>query len=920
LEQKGRKLQLIQKGSGSSPKFSSRKELPRANGMLGLQIEAPQDVPERARADKLVRRVFPQGTLKGIVRGEKAWDLRVIVDSAEDTSIIRLFGPEVTLSLAETERGQQFLTTLCSLPYSGAEILDHGLIDGQLYYRRPFFPSTLHERLQSQERFSYRSALGISLEVIRILRLWHENGVLHGHLTPSNICFSSLGEIAVVDSCVRLGQLRAAKEIGIREDEDKITEKYFAPETQADGDFSAASDIFALGHLIQDLFRKVKRRPRNAETLDPELEWMNTDDLEALRELSTSMCDERVEARPPLEYVERLLESRSMRERVEQGESIKAEPPKSGTPRIEVPQAEPDIIQQNTPAVPPEIRPEEALTFFKERIALSEDSLRSDIEKTFAREPQIPIVSEPQSRELISKLEVPPLEDSAVESFPVLTSQPTEESNGLPKEVIKDVVENEELKVPNNSLKYAVVALSLLCAFLAYRLLFAADGYNGEFSELSDSELNAAWESSVPSEMSLVAAAAVQSPDSGNAAQQKTAERIILKSAFAEGRFSDLVNYPLIRQAFDPRWEKKLNQDDRRVTFTIALGKLLGEKHLPKERIELGSINPGVLLSILSSLGNVPGVSQIPATRLTLLPPPLNFAFQQLVEGNPSMLCGDPAILGLARLQGRELITVDDTLSYLKEDTERRLRALAILLAESRVKAQQLVELLLNHPNLRLDHELIRWGIKVKLNTWTDHPATDQLFILSGLKPPSPLGRLEYVQLLAHPAPKMRQIAIEGVINQIPLAHPGAVPILNKLKENPELLSGSQTLELAQFLEKPEKATRESVQHWCETRPTSSVMADLLSSTADQAASTTLDSNLSLCLQSADWKPTIDQLRRLSHHPDSLTRVFIYTKLLDLGNRDPGLALEIYTDALAREKREDLRKQLELNISSLRLR
>jgi hypothetical protein len=181
------------------------------------------------------------------------------------------------------------------------------------------------------------------------------------------------------------------------------------------------------------------------------------------------------------------------------------------------------------------------------------------------------------------------------------------------------------------------------------------------------------------------------------------------------------------------------------------------------------------------------------------------------------------------------------------------------------------------------------------------------------------LKSVYYVELLAHPLPIIRKLAIEGVIDQIPLAHPAAVPVLRALKERPELLNGLQTIELTQFLEKPSSATRENVQAWCDTNPSPFLMAELLASTADQPTSTSFDANLSLCLQHTDWTPSVDQLRKLVHHPDSLTRVFVYAKLGELGQKDPNTALEIFTGALRREPREDLKRQIELNISSLKL-
>ncbi len=849
---------------------------------------------EGTRVERIVHETAPGATIQGVIRTERAWDLRPLIKEGALTSLIRLFGPEVTLSLEETSRATNLLQKLSQLEDSGTTILALGSLDGQIYYRRPLYLSSLSERLESAERFSFRWALGVALEVVRILRFWHRHGLVHGHLSSGNICFSGRGEIALTDAGIRACQMRAAREIGINRPESLGDERFFAPEVLSRGEFSPESDIYALGFVFQDLFRKVRRTPQSEAGVgspgpDLDLNWMNQADRDAIRELTSGMCEERREGRAPLEYVERVLESRSIREAEPAAPPSRALIQSSIVQPVQkvvavVPALAHDLAPQ-PPAPLIEIQPEQQEAYF----------LPSGADALLPVEP-IFTDTEQAGYEWTGEREASQPGESDDRSYP--------EQNAL-----QDPVDQRSA----NFFRYAVIVLSILCAFLFYRAFF--NGPSNDFEEMNDSDISSAWDSSVPSEMSLVAAASIGEP----APQQKHAERIILRSAFSGDKVSDLVNYPLIRLAFDVRWEKSLSPMDRRVALTIALGRLLGEKYLPKEKVDLAKLHPGVLFAVLSTLGNVPGVGEIPASKLTSLPPPFNFAFQELVTANPKITCGDPAIWGLARFWSKASLSVDDVLPYLQGDTEPKLRALGILSAANPVRARQLLELLLNHPNLRLDHEIIRWGIKVKLTSWADMQPADQLFVLVGIPPTTQLSSIQYVELLAHPSPRMRQIAINGVINQIPLAHPAAVPVLNALKEKPEQLNGRQTIELTQFLEKPSSATREAVQSWCSSAPNTFIMAELLASTADQPQSTPFDANLSLCLQHADWTPSVDQLRKLSHHPDSLTRVFVYMKLVELGAKDPNTALEIFTGALKREPREDLRRQIELNINSLKL-
>lgn len=824
---------------------------------------------EQFRVNELAKGVIPDGIITGVIRGMRSWDLRPLIREGSSTLILRLYGPEVMLSASYSDRALKQLQLLASLSDSNSGLIEFGTLDSQVFTLRPLYLNSLSERLSSGERFSFRLALGIALELVRILKTWQAEGIIHGHICPSNICFSATGEILIVDPGVSITQYLSCKELNALIN--VSDEKYIAPELVKLGVIDPRGDNYCLGLVLMELFRKV-RRARDDRDYDPELERMNSSDIEAISELASGLSDLNIDVRAPLEFAERLLDSRISRP--EPTPPLKQELPPD--PVLE-PEIEPNSILSEIEELPPSpILVEKAFDGADFESVLSQDGSNS--------------------WELGEKvLEIQP-------SHPV-------ENNDIDQMVV-------QANFISKIIKWALVVLTLVCVFLAYRTFFGVTEL--EFSNLTQEELQSDWESGIPSEMALVADAAVQNPATGNAEQQKQAERIILKSAMSGDKASDTVNYPLIRLAFNEKWERKLNSSDRRVALTVALKRLIDEQYLPKEKVDFTAIHPGVIFSIMSIEGNVPGLNLIPVSKLTTLPPPINLAFQELVNVSSDVKCSDPGPLGLARFFSKEL-SVEEVISYLKEDTEYRLRALAILLYSERIKSKQLIEMLLNHPNLRLDHELVRWGIKVNLTNWGEVDSSGQLFILAGLPATSQLSPAEYVQMLAHPIARTRQVAIEKIVNLIPLAHPGAVPFLSRLKERPELLTGKQTLELAQFLEKPSLATKEAVQNWCETSPNPNVMAELLASTARQSNGTPFDSNLSLCLQRSNWKPSTDLLRRLSMHPDDLTRIFVYTQLAELGKQEPNTALSIFSEALATEKREDLKRQIQLNISSLKL-
>jgi len=883
------------------PQYASRRhsEERKTSSVLSIINLAELSEGEQLRVRELGAAVIPGAQLQGIVRGPRSWDLRPLLKQGDSLSLLRLYGPEVMLSAAQSEGSLHQLEKLASFDDSGCGLLEFGTIDSQLFVLRPLFGNTLQERLLAGERFTFLQSLGISLELIRILKRWHEEGIVHGHICPSNICFSPQGEIFLVDPGILISQHRAGRELGSTAE--ILDEKYSAPELLQDDLLEQAADIYCLGIVFSELFRKVKRARDDRES-DPQLERMKSEDIEAISELTAGMMDANPLSRAPLDFVERVLDSRVRRIEVET--PVANAESSSVAPVSDLENGEFSSWKEPLSLVDPEPK----------WILEGELGQNTPFQSLPAAEISKPDISEENQH----SWRINPYEESPLEPRPIETV----EAEHRFKEDIETIEREEKASGSSNmsgqtvSRLFVLGMLSILLS-LGYKFFFRDSV--PDFAGLTPIELQDAWESGIPSEMALVAGAALQSESDGEPEQQKFAERLIIKTALAGDKVSESINFPLIRLAFNEKWERKLTPADRRVVLTLALHKLVDEDLLPKDTVELGELHPGVLFAILSIQGNAPGVNQIPVSKLTALPPPFKMAFQEFINANPEAKCTDPGPLALARFWSREL-AVEDVLSYLRDDTETRLRALAIMFSSERIKSRQLITMLLDHPNLRLDHELIRWGIMVKLTSWSELDSTGQLFILAGIPMRSKLSPAENVQLLAHPLPVIRKSAIDEIVNTIPLAHPGAMPFLRKLKERPEMLSGKQTIEIAQFLEKPSSATKEGVQAWCDTKPNPELLADLLSSTSNQQQSTPFDANLSLCLQRSEWQPNLDVLRGLVTHPDSLTRVWVYTKLSDEGLKNPSAVIDILSSALQTEARADLRQQIESIIGLIKSR
>lgn len=131
----------------------------------------------------------------------------------------------------------------------------------------PHHPNVIQFHHQSETeqgwKILYKDCLGIDLEqVIRrtnlphctdiILQLCrglehlHAQGIIHRDLKPSNVVLSTNGEVFLID-CERSKEknLHVSRIIG--------HEPYLAPETQQNGEYSPASDIYALGMTLKSL-------------------------------------------------------------------------------------------------------------------------------------------------------------------------------------------------------------------------------------------------------------------------------------------------------------------------------------------------------------------------------------------------------------------------------------------------------------------------------------------------------------------------------------------------------------------------------------------------------------------------------------------------------------------------------------------
>lgn len=928
---------------------------------------------EQKRVEKIMTALHPGAGLVGVAVFPRAWDLRPVISiSAEaesGASIIRFLGPEVTLSVSLLARVTDTIKKLASSKDAACKLLQWGVLEGQLWYRRALVTKTLAQRLLEPEPIPYSDVLDILSKLLTIVHNWHARGIVHGHITPSNIYVAPGSECFLLDPAVALAIVQANSSLGLDEFPKGYSAESFAPESITGESLSYQIDVFGLGRVFWQLMGRVEKGEGDVSNR------VSAEDSQALRELVLAMSDENPALRPTIDYAKQQVESRRLallnnrteehrdhsreklfddtrrdeRRHEQPGRPVQTVKVKKGVrargsfgdePIEKERASEPSISQTKEEpgwTAGPSTT-EEKFTSAAIDLPNAVSPVANDSEGSISTGPRVWGTDKRRTEELpaedleqaLKKVrEISSLDDSRRETSYDLHALNYDQTllNPIPPPEEKQASEEEEVEEdffvpPSRSSKFSppiiavgAILVSLLCFFIFTGRAPAlwSSLFQGGVT-MDEDKMQVAWDSGIPSQMRPVALAAVNEGSD-------VAERIIITSSKTADKAADVVNYPLLRMAFDTKWEMQLSNTDRKVALTLAMGKLLG-KDVPAENVELLSLHPGVILAIVSTIPRPAAIGKIPASVLTKLPPPLSFAFSELVKAHPDLICGDPVVTGLGRFEIRGIGSSSELVQFLEQDTVVRLRALALFASQDRTFARSILDKLLNRPNVKLDHPIIQWGMAVRLTTWQELDSNDQLFILAGIVPPGELKETVFLQMLAHPLPEVRKVALENTLERIPLMHPGKVAVLNILIKNPEILTAKQTLDLAVMLEQPKKASPEMIRSFvsgftAENTRALRILETLLISTAGEPSATKLDTEISIHLAMVGWEPDVDILRKLVFHPDRHTRLFAYMKVFALN--DKSTAKSILTAAREKESIEDFKSRLDLMLTSLSL-
>ena len=863
------------------------------------------------RINSFLSAVTSKTGLIGIYQGPDAWDLRPVValPHEERPSLYRILARDIYRSQEVSSLVRHSFESLQRNASLTADFREWGEHDKQLWYRRALVYKTLEHMLEAGEVTLGLAAI-LFQSLVEEISIWHQRGVIHGHLSVSNIYVTPGNGVVLLDPAVGAARICASRKIGPM--------PFAAPELLERKALSDKADSYSLGKIIESFlsYCDASNAPKTKKIFNTIKQDLLQEDpfKRAIVEdlLSVVLSFPREELIAPEHKPEKKPESKIIEPAVidiapefdyeSAGSDFEEE--------VVEPVIEKPIVQQvvkaekikiSAPPPPPTISSVEEEEFF-----LPIDDILEN--------PQTSYVVD--SHSAASKDIFDPLMSSDLHSSTHHTGRDLLSEFDIEEDLEKaapEKIQAKEFKAPQ-AVGNSFAVYFIVVGFLLLGIWYYFRGVEtGGTKEYSIRQLKADWESKIPSRMITVADLAVQS-----GVENKLIQDYIVSSAKNGQQMPSTVNSSLLRVAFHDRWEMELKPEDRRMAVALGLAGLLKDK-LPKDIGSITDRHPGIVLAVTATAGDNTKkiLEKIPAISLTNLPPPFGAAFQKLLEGENDLTCANDAVHLLATFGTMQIdkIRPQEIVDYLAKDPAKRLQALALIVSYDEVSATKILDVLNSQVGQSLGLPELAWAKTWDVLRWTEVENADKLFIISGIAPGNRIG-VERVRILfSHPNPKMRGYAAAIAKEKIGFKHPAAGVILEKIIKDPELLDGEQFLRLAEILQEPDGVADDRIKSWLNTSPEPEIVSELLLATSNATASSKSDTWFAYYLKNQKWSPDLATLKTLSTHPDSYTRLYSYTiiqnRIVD-GSIKEDQAKTIIDAALSREADPEFAKQLQL--------
>ena len=379
------------------------------------------------------------------------------------------------------------------------------------------------------------------------------------------------------------------------------------------------------------------------------------------------------------------------------------------------------------------------------------------------------------------------------------------------------------------------------------------------------------WKTGQPSMMKLVAVAAVKD---GNRIAQAT----IVKDVF-DGNKPLKVKTELIRFVFDPSWEDRLSEEDRKLTLTLSLAGLVSD--LNPDLSKLDQSNPIVLLGILGTLNieaPVSNLNVISASKLSDLPAPFGSMYSDLTKDHDLKL-SDTSVRALSHiiLGATDENKISKYFSQAKNDLElfRHLRVILPLFERRPGMETTVFTLLISRS--KVFAQTSRWFDDEALAGWDKIDRKDKIGILVGIPTKKELSFEQYCDLLMFPNPKVAKNAAEVLKTKFFSGKMGA--LLAFLSSSENHLTRNQVISIIPALGLSSKDASAYIGRWFANNPDPQSVLAMLLARSDAPKSDLFNLSAASYLANASWNANLDKLKKLTLHPEPLARTLAYSRL-----------------------------------------
>lgn len=486
--------------------------------------------------------------------------------------------------------------------------------------------------------------------------------------------------------------------------------------------------------------------------------------------------------------------------------------------------------------------------------------------------------------------------------------RPIHETFSLPKspeaQAPSKPANRESNKQPNSRI---TILYFVLIVFVA---LAGAAYFRGWFSLDSDSPLISRdslltyWESGDEDLMRIVATAAVNQHD-------QAARSVIIDDAL-KGNERPKVNARLIKNALRPEWRDRLKESDYLLILQLATLAYLGQTELPLPPV--ANAFPGVQLALAGSLSMTGGAGElttVPLTRLSELPDPYRFAFNELSTQGIKLLGEKPAF-GLAHLLTEDFSAEAFQAVLFNDQKGSEInsgRLTLLLVAGAEVKGLDTALLaFLSSTNTEVA-KLLKWfnGSEESPGAvdWTTAPPRLKLSLVVGTLPRETLTQEQYLDLFTFPLQSIRNAVVEDNVKNKTI--PDQRVVLRFLASPANKLRRIETVFLLSILSQQEATSvaREALfAKFFEQRPDPQTVLALLLLLQEEGSGTFAFQS-SQYLAASELEIKFSFLEQLSIHREPLARALAVTKL-DPAKPNERKLLEAMTGAEKSEKLKQL--------------